>query len=211
MDSIPSKPCPVCLQEFPATATYFRVDRRYADGLYHMCKTCDNAGDKQCPACLNWYPRSIVYFNRDKGRKDGLCHHCKECSKKKTKKHYKEHPEYYQEYTKTHVEQINQHTRNYHRTHVKEILLLNRNREIRRKGAQGTYTAQDIQKQYANQKGKCYYCHIKMGRDYHVDHVIPLSRGGSNDPSNLVLACPHCNLSKNSKLPHEWYEGGRLL
>jgi 5-methylcytosine-specific restriction endonuclease McrA len=34
-----------------------------------------------------------------------------------------------------------------------------------------------------------------------MDHVIPLSRGGSNWPSNLRPACKHCNSSKKDKSP----------
>lgn len=31
-----------------------------------------------------------------------------------------------------------------------------------------------------------------------VDHVIPLSEGGTNDPGNLVLACANCNKDRTS-------------
>lgn len=34
------------------------------------------------------------------------------------------------------------------------------------------------------------------GRVFHIDHVVTVSAGGSHDPSNLVLACAPCNLSK---------------
>lgn len=37
-----------------------------------------------------------------------------------------------------------------------------------------------------------------------VDHIIPLSRGGTNDPENLTPACKSCNSSKRDKLVHEW-------
>jgi len=33
-----------------------------------------------------------------------------------------------------------------------------------------------------------------------IDHVIPLSRGGSNDLSNLRPACYKCNLEKGDKI-----------
>lgn len=68
----------------------------------------------------------------------------------------------------------------------------------------------DEQAQLKRQKGKCYYCDCKLDK-YHVDHVIPLSRGGSDGAENKVLACPTCNLHKSNKMPHEWLEGGRLL
>lgn len=49
----------------------------------------------------------------------------------------------------------------------------------------------------------CFYCGAKKGH-YHRDHVIPRSRGGSSDPSNLVIACAPCNLSKGARTPEEW-------
>jgi hypothetical protein len=48
-------------------------------------------------------------------------------------------------------------------------------------------------------KGRCWYC----GRDFSLlkrtlDHVVPRSKGGSNDPKNLVFACEPCNSDKAS-------------
>ena len=50
---------------------------------------------------------------------------------------------------------------------------------------------------------KCVYCGIETA-DLHCDHVFPLSRGGSNELSNLVAACAPCNLDKGNKLLSEW-------
>lgn len=66
------------------------------------------------------------------------------------------------------------------------------------------FTAKDIERQYKAQKGRCYWCGKKLGKSYHVDHIVPIARGGSNAPENIVIACPPCNLSKNDSLPHEW-------
>lgn len=49
----------------------------------------------------------------------------------------------------------------------------------------------------------CYYCGSKC-TDGHVDHVIPLSRGGKDELSNLVWACPSCNLRKNDLTAEEF-------
>ena len=92
--------------------------------------------------------------------------------------------------------------------HPEEVRTQCRNRAARRRAAPGTHTAADVAAQRTCQKGRCYYCGEKVGRRYHVDHVVPLSRGGSNGPENLVIACASCNLRKNAKLPHEF--GGRL-
>jgi 5-methylcytosine-specific restriction endonuclease McrA len=45
---------------------------------------------------------------------------------------------------------------------------------------------------------KCYLCGEKDSE--HIDHVIPLSRGGSHSIGNLLGACSACNLSKGAKL-----------
>lgn len=91
-----------------------------------------------------------------------------------------------------------------------------RNYKLRKRNALGTHTAEDIQLQIRSQtdkKGKlrCWWCAkvIPAEQTYHVDHVIPLSRGGSNAPENLCISCAHCNLSKFNHLPQEWK--GRLF
>lgn len=57
---------------------------------------------------------------------------------------------------------------------------------------------------YSQQNGLCYYCREELYGQYDVDHVIPLSRGGSNGVDNLVIACAFCNRSKGNKLLEEW-------
>ncbi len=49
----------------------------------------------------------------------------------------------------------------------------------------------------------CRYCSTRGGR-LECDHVTPISRGGSNEPDNLVTACFTCNRAKRSKLVEEW-------
>jgi len=35
----------------------------------------------------------------------------------------------------------------------------------------------------------------------HVDHIIPLARGGANELRNYEALCPECNLRKGAKMP----------
>lgn len=49
----------------------------------------------------------------------------------------------------------------------------------------------------------CTYCGDRGGR-LECDHIVPVSRGGSNDVENLTTACFDCNRSKRDKLVSEW-------
>lgn len=75
--------------------------------------------------------------------------------------------------------------------------------------AAGDFTDADVLRLWQVQRGECLHCGARLGNtfegaDFHVDHLTPLSRGGSNWPRNLALACPACNLSKGAKTPAEF-------
>lgn len=78
------------------------------------------------------------------------------------------------------------------------------NRRARLLAAEGSHTKEDILLQYRSQRGKCWHCGKPVGDDYHVDHLRPLAKDGSNDPRNLVISCAPCNLSKGDKQTWEW-------
>lgn len=48
---------------------------------------------------------------------------------------------------------------------------------------------------------RCAYCGRGAGNvELHIDHIVPVSRGGSNHESNLCSACVDCNLGKSAAL-----------
>lgn len=49
----------------------------------------------------------------------------------------------------------------------------------------------------------CVYCGRRSGR-LTLDHVVPVSRGGSSVLENLVTACVACNSAKATRTPEEW-------
>ena len=54
------------------------------------------------------------------------------------------------------------------------------------------------------QKGKCAYyatCRKSIRNGFHIDHILALSKGGSNWIRNIQLTCASCNLSKQAKHP----------
>lgn len=52
-------------------------------------------------------------------------------------------------------------------------------------------------------RGVCAYCGTTEG-PFTLDHVIPRSRGGTSNLTNLVCACDPCNRSKGGLVPEEW-------
>lgn len=54
---------------------------------------------------------------------------------------------------------------------------------------------------YKRDGHSCVYC--GSSKNLTLDHVIPKSRGGSNDWTNLVTSCFKCNLKKADRTPEE--------
>lgn len=53
----------------------------------------------------------------------------------------------------------------------------------------------------------CYLClkPIEFRKD-HLEHKIPVSRGGTNEYNNLAIACRSCNCRKSNKTPEEFLQ-----
>ena len=74
-------------------------------------------------------------------------------------------------------------------------------RKLRESAGGSKASTEEIQHQYDIQMGRCFYCGCELGNNYHVDHYMPLSLGGSNSADNIRIACPSCNLRKGGKHP----------
>ena len=73
----------------------------------------------------------------------------------------------------------------------------------RKKEAEGHYKRKDIFLIYEKQLGRCKICREHLNGVFHIDHIIPLSKGGTNWPSNIQLLCPHCSQVKSNRLIEE--------
>jgi len=74
--------------------------------------------------------------------------------------------------------------------------------------AGGTYSIEQIHEMLGVQGYVCADSHCGKSLDdgYHIDHIIPLCKGGSNYISNIQCLCQGCNTSKGGKMPSEWEE-----
>lgn len=69
-----------------------------------------------------------------------------------------------------------------------------------KRNAVGTYTREQLKARIEYYGHKCYICTAPYKE---IDHVIPLSRGGTNWPGNLRPICPPCNRSKGNRLEND--------
>ena len=93
------------------------------------------------------------------------------------------------------------------------IRAIHHNRKARIRGAEGTHSAADVAEILKLQRKRCANpaCRASLRDGYHVDHIVPVARGGSNDRRNLQLLCQPCNLHKHAKDPIDWAQENGLL
>lgn len=69
---------------------------------------------------------------------------------------------------------------------------------------EGSHTQAEIDSLYVIQFGKCAYfdvCGHILGDKYERDHIVPVTRGGSNWIRNMQLLCVPCSRSKHNRDP----------
>lgn len=193
LDRLAHKTCPKCKIELPANPAWFRLDDRRPAGLYSWCRCCEAR-------------------HYDDNRAKRIAGQRKYLERRK-----KEAPEEIRQarlaWQRANRERKRSNERRWREQNLDKARAQGVASSGKRRAAQveanGSFTPSDIDTMRQGQKGRCWYC-SKVLKKFHVDHRIPLSRGGSNSPDNLVLACPPCNWSKGAKMPWE-LEVPRLL
>lgn len=103
----------------------------------------------------------------------------------------------------------------WYRNNKDNVIQKSSNRRALELGAEGHYTKGDISLIIERQNGLCAEpsCLKDITKnERHVDHIFPLSKGGSNWPHNIQVLCKSCNLKKGACLPEEWARrNGRLI
>lgn len=192
---------------------------------------------KQCIKCSHIKP--INEFCKRKSSKDGYRNYCKECNSilvvKRNKTYYEANKEkcaeinkayrklnstkiseyqkaYQKAYYEEHKEEVANKNKIYWQTPIGKACMKNANHKRRTVIKEGDVTTTQILN-LQNSASCCYWCGCKLkGKKVHIDHYIPISKGGKHIISNLVIACSGCNQSKRDKDPAEFAKSiGKLL
>lgn len=79
-----------------------------------------------------------------------------------------------------------------------KVYIRNHQYRARRRGANGVFSYSDWTDMIKRTGGRCTYCGSE--KKLTVDHIVPLSKGGTNYRDNLQLLCRSCNARKSDKL-----------
>lgn len=108
-------------------------------------------------------------------------------------------------YYRKNRDRILQRTKNYAKSHPGRSIVAGQRRRARNRNAEGSFRIADVRNIIKLQKNKCAYCRVSFDKEkYHIDHIMPLARGGSNYPKNIQILCGPCNLRKSDKDPMEF-------
>jgi 5-methylcytosine-specific restriction endonuclease McrA len=179
-------------------------------------------GTRTCTKCMERLPNSS--FHKDKNAPGGLRAMCKKCRIDHVKNWYKDNK--IRQSTKEKIRRranpekyTEKESLRYEKDREKRIALATEHSHKRRARKHESVVEKGISKSALKKKfgTKCYYCQKEMdfsvgiGRKFNkdmatIEHLVPVSKGGEHIWENIVLACRHCNISKNSKSIEEFEE-----
>ena len=104
------------------------------------------------------------------------------------------------EYYLKNKEKINSYNKKWAKSHPEQVSFYAKQRYRRNKGAIGTHTLEDWENLKELYGYMCLCCkQIEPNIKLTEDHIIPLSKGGSNNIENIQPLCHDCNSRKNIK------------
>jgi len=169
------KTCSVCREPKPLDQTHFRrkTKRQYTGTLTaYWDPACKNCRNTQSAAYRKLHPAKPPTVLQQQARRERS-----------------------RRYRRLHVESVAVSQRRYRRTIT--YRLLRKMYKQRRRNAPGKLTATKLLARIAFYSNLCWFCKKPATE---IDHVIPITRGGSNWPSNLRPACRSCNSRKYNRL-----------
>lgn len=179
---------------------------------------------KQCSKCKE--VKELIAYTRKITALDGYSYICKECKKAYDRAHYaqtidRQTDRNRRAYSANRQQRIeyqrewHKHNRDVSKKWKQENPHKNREycsaRKSRKLTAGGRYTQRDIERILKMQRHRCACCKKSLRIGFEVDHIVPLSKGGTNFPKNIQLMTPSCNSSKYNRDPIEYMQSKGLL
>ena len=161
----------------------------------------EEATGKVCRKCGEWYP--LEQLTKHKKCKYGRDAFCKPCASKKSNRYNKANRESRTEYMRKWVQN------NKDKVKVTDSRRYTKHRTERNERSSRRRAKTSTEVDYVAIKLRdttCYICGQRIGDDYHFDHVVPLSKGGTHSADNVRLTHSVCNLRKRNKLLEELVE-----
>ncbi len=159
---------------------------------------------KKCTKCGE--VKELGEYHKRKESSDGRKSACADCMTRLNRLWHKKNPEKHNERTRRYrhnnrerVGVIDRRTKLKNRDTVKAVQNAYRSRK---RGAAGECSSEKWKSRLDYYGGRCVYC--GSSESIEIEHRIPLSRGGTNWPSNLVPACKSCNCKKAKKTEFEF-------
>lgn len=110
-------------------------------------------------------------------------------------------------YAKLHPEVRRRCALNYKRRHPDKYAAQNRANHVRRAARMRGADVSDmnvgplIRSWRLKRSFICTYCRKRFEiKRMHVDHIVPIAKGGKHTVSNLCRSCPRCNIRKRDKI-----------
>ncbi len=161
---------------------------------------------KQCYRCNE--AKLVTEFNKKSSKKDGLHHLCKTCHRAQTREAYGRRREAHIVHMSAWKKDNRERAREIDRTgswknrERKIAMHVDANRKRRACVRTGKIDAGiTMSKVYTRDKGICMICKEVCPRgDASLDHIVPLSKGGSHTWDNVQLAHFNCNSRKKDTL-----------
>lgn len=168
---------------------------------------------KLCLCCNTTKPLSL--FGKQRSRPRSRCKEClkgaekgrkrpqNERTRERARQRYHQNREYYREVNRRYYQRLSREEKRRRMRRNRDSIYRGRsNRRARMRGAirEPISRAAIIKRDNST----CYLCLRVVTEDtIHLDHVIPLKRGGSHTYDNLRVACQRCNSRKKDRLVSE--------
>lgn len=209
-----AKAIKICVDCGPQPRAVFGSNKRRPDGLADCCKQCvnrraasyrDKHRKKIAAAARAAYQEDPDKFRRRR-RQFRKAH--PEKQQAYDKRYYKEHTDACRRYTRRRYRKNPQPRRDYANAWRKANPHKRHEYNSRRRAWQKGAITEKVDRRvvYSRDGGKCHICGKSVSlKRMHLDHRIPLSRGGSHTYANCFAAHARCNLRKHNKLPEANY------